>query len=102
MKLALIVFARRAALVVPVCVALNGCMSSTPIWDAHVGEALKAVNQAQIIDPHAVEHAPATQGVDGVSARSAMDNYDKSFRQPAHTSNPYAIGVSSGNGGGSQ
>jgi hypothetical protein len=99
MKLAHIVFARRAALVVWVCGALGGCMSSTPIWDKHVGEALKAVTQAQIIDPHAGEHAPSAQGVDGKSAASAMANYDKSFKEIVPTPNAFVIGVGSGTTG---
>ncbi|SIT50177.1 conserved exported hypothetical protein [Paraburkholderia piptadeniae] len=99
MKLELIVFARRAALVLPACLALNGCMTSTPIWDAHFGQALKAVKQAQIIDPHAGEHAPATQSIDGVAATAAMDNYDRNFRKPPQTANPYVIGIGSGSSG---
>jgi hypothetical protein len=102
MKLEHIVIARRAALVVSVCAALGGCMSSTPIWDAHRGEALKAVTQAQIIDPHAGERARAPEGMDGKSAASAMATYDKSFAQPVATPGAYVIGVGSGNGGGGQ
>ncbi|ANB77611.1 hypothetical protein AYM40_30805 [Paraburkholderia phytofirmans OLGA172] len=93
-------FARWAALIVPVCAALSGCMSSTPIWDAHFGQALKAVTQAQIIDPHAAEHAQSAQGMDGKSAASAMDTYDKSFQQPVPSPNAFVIGVGSGSGGG--
>ncbi|EUC14341.1 hypothetical protein [Paraburkholderia hospita] len=100
MKLAHIVFARRAALAVSVCGALAGCMSSTPIWDAHRGEALKTVTQAQIIDPHAAEHAQSTPGIDGTSAASAMDSYDKSFRAPSPSPNAFVIGVGSGTSGG--
>ncbi|HYS64620.1 MAG TPA: hypothetical protein VEN30_12525 [Paraburkholderia sp.] len=92
-------FARWTALIVPVCAALSGCMTSTPIWDAHFGEALKTVTQAQIIDPHAAEHAQAAAGVDGKAAASAMDNYDKSFHQPVPTPNAFVIGVGSGGGG---
>ena len=93
-------FARWAALLVPACVALSGCMSSTPIWDKHFGEALKSVKEAQIIDPHAAEHAPSVQGVDGRAAASAMDTYDKSFQQPVPAPNAFVIGVGSGAGGG--
>jgi hypothetical protein len=99
MKLEHIVFARRAALVVLVSAALGGCMTSTPIWDAHIGEALKAVTQAQIIDPHAGERAHSPEGMDGKSAASAMDNYDKSFAHPVATPGAYVIGVGSGNSG---
>ncbi|KAA1014420.1 hypothetical protein FVF58_06085 [Paraburkholderia panacisoli] len=94
-------FARWAALIVPVCAALGGCMSSTPIWDAHFGEALKTVTQAQIIDPHAAEHAQSARGIDGRSAVSAMETYDKSFQQPAPSPNAFVIGIGSGGGGAS-
>ncbi|SIT45917.1 conserved exported hypothetical protein [Paraburkholderia piptadeniae] len=99
MKLEHIAFARRVALVVSLCGALSGCMSSTPIWDKHMGEALNAVKQAQIIDPHAAEHAPSAQGVDGKSAASAMATYDKSFKEITPTPNAYVIGVGNGSGG---
>jgi hypothetical protein len=93
-------FARWSALIVSVCATLSGCMSSTPIWDAHFGQALKAVTQAQIIDPHALEHAKSAPGMDGKSAASAMDSYDKSFQQPAPSPNAFVIGIGSGSGGG--
>ncbi|WP_322015027.1 hypothetical protein [Paraburkholderia sp. J12] len=99
MKLETIVVARRAALLVAACAALGGCMTSTPIWDAHFGEAARTSAQVQIIDPHAGENAPSPQGIDGNSAVSAMDLYDKSFKEPVVSTNPYAIGVSSGTSG---
>ncbi|MEM5389011.1 hypothetical protein VSR68_36480 [Paraburkholderia phymatum] len=102
MKLELVNLARRAALVLPVCAALNGCMSSTPIWDAHFGQALKAVTQAQIIDPDAGHHANAKQDMDGKSAVTAMDSYDKAFRASTTPANAFVIGVGSGNAGGGQ
>jgi hypothetical protein len=100
MKFEAIVLARRAALVAAACAALGGCMSSSPIWDAHFGEAARATTQVQIINPHAGEDAPSPQGIDGPSAVSAMDLYDKSFKTPPTTSNAYTIGVSGGSGGG--
>jgi hypothetical protein len=101
MKLEHLVFARRAALMVPVCAALGGCMTSSPIWEAHFGEAVKADRQAQIIDPLAGEHAPSKPGIDGKSAAAAMALYDKSYVQPPTSASPFAIGVSNGSGGSS-
>ncbi|SDI09516.1 hypothetical protein [Paraburkholderia phenazinium] len=100
MKLATLRFAARAALSVTAFVALGGCMSSSPIWDAHFGEAEKAVTQAQIIDPRAAEHTPSVDGIDGKAAASAMTQYDKSFAQPATNTNPFVIGVSTGGSSG--
>lgn len=96
MKFDHITFLRRAVVLVPICAALGGCMTSTPIWDAHFGEAARAVAQAQIIDPHAAEHNPSTQGVDGKAAVSAMNRYDKLYEVPAQTVNPFVIGIGSG------
>jgi hypothetical protein len=102
MKLERFHLVRRLALAVPLCAALGGCMTSSPIWEAHFGEAVRAATQAQIIDPHAGEHTPSTPGIDGNSAVSAMNQYDKSFAQPPTMANPFTIGVSTGSSAGSQ
>jgi hypothetical protein len=94
--------ARSVVPVAAVCATLGGCMTSTPIWDAHFGEATRAVMQAQIIDPHAAENHPSTPGVDGQSAVSALTQYDKSYANPPTSANPYTIGVSSGSSTGGQ
>jgi hypothetical protein len=94
MKLANFAFVRRVLLIAPLGAALGGCMTSTPIWDAHFGQAVRYSMHAQIIDPEAGQHAASQPGVDGKSAASAMDRYDKSFEQPPVTASPYTIGVS--------
>jgi len=100
MKSTYLIFARRVLLVVPLTAALGGCLSSSPIWDAHFGEAERAVTQAQIIDPHAGEHNPSTPGLDGKAAASAMEAYEKTFQAPAQAANPFVIGIGSGSGSG--
>jgi hypothetical protein len=77
------------------CLPLTACMSSSPIWDAHMGEAVHKVMQAQIVHPS----PPADAGpmsTDGKAAVSALNSYDKALRSPAPSSNPYVIGVSQG------
>lgn len=93
MKLTQIVFVRRAALVLPVCMALGGCLSSSPVWDARVGDAARTVFHAQVIDPQAGQHAPSTGGIDGKAAVSAQDAYDKSFHLPDPSPSAFVIGV---------
>ncbi|AIO30217.1 hypothetical protein NUV25_08700 [Burkholderia pseudomultivorans] len=93
MKSAYLAFARRATLAVPLSFALAGCMSSSPVWDSRFGESVRTVTRAQIIDPHAAEHAPSVPGVDGNAAAAALDNYDKSFRQVETKSDAFVIGV---------
>ncbi|ABC36273.1 hypothetical protein [Burkholderia thailandensis] len=91
---------RRLVLAASLAASLGGCMSSTPVWDSRFGDSVRAVMQAQIIDPHAAEHAPSTPGVDGSAAAAALDNYDKSFQQIEPTPNAFVIGVGGGKSGG--
>jgi hypothetical protein len=99
MKPNLTAFVCRAALIAPVCFLLGGCLSSSPIWDAHFGEAARATTQAQIINPHAGEQKPSTSGVDGRAAVSSMNAYNKSFQSPS-SGNPFVIGNGGGVSGG--
>ncbi|MFD1557854.1 hypothetical protein ACFSHT_19855 [Paraburkholderia silviterrae] len=96
MKLETFAFFLRVLLIAPLGAALGGCMTSSPIWEAHFGEALHHSMQVQIIDPDAAMHVASQPGVDGKAAAAAMDRYDKSFEQPPASASPYAIGVSSG------
>ncbi|VWB39874.1 putative lipoprotein [Burkholderia lata] len=95
MKSAYLVIVRRMALAAPLAFALAGCMSSTPVWDTRFGDSVRAVTQAQIIDPHAAEHAASVSapGVDGGAATAALDNYDKSFKQTVPPANAFVIGI---------
>ncbi|KAG8152638.1 hypothetical protein [Burkholderia catarinensis] len=95
MKSAYLVFVRRTALAAPLAFALAGCMSSTPVWDSRFGDSVRSVMQAQIIDPHAAEHAASASatGVDGAAAAAALDNYDKSFKQVQPPANAFVIGI---------
>jgi hypothetical protein len=98
MKSAYLVFARRMALAAPLVAALSGCMSSTPVWDQRFGQSVRAVMQAQIIYPHAAEHAPSAPAVSGNAAASALDNYDKSFKQVEPKANAFVIGIGKSSG----
>jgi hypothetical protein len=100
MKLNHYVFARRALVIVaaPACAALGGCMSSSPIWDAHFGESVRTVMEAQIIDPEAGERNSSTQGIDGKAANSVMGMYQKSFEAPPPTFTPFVMSIGGGGG----
>jgi hypothetical protein len=82
MKFDRIVLPRRTLALAIASLLLGGCMTSTPIWDAHFGEAVRSVTEAQIIDPRAAERNPSTPGIEGKAAVSAMDQYSKSFESP--------------------
>ena len=99
MKLDRIAFARPTLALALASTLLGGCMTSTPVWDAHFGEAVTAVTQAQIINPHAAERNPSKPGIDGRAAVSAMTTYNKSFDSPLPTVNQFVIGGGVGGGG---
>ncbi|MEX3959322.1 hypothetical protein [Trinickia sp. EG282A] len=92
MKLDRAAFALRSIAFALASGILGGCMTSTPIWDKHFGEAARAVAQAQIIDPNAGEHNPSRPGVDGRAAVSAVDAYNKSFETPPPAVTQFFIG----------
>jgi hypothetical protein len=62
----------RVALLMLASQALTACMSTTPTWDKHFGEAVTAVNRAQVINPDAPGNLPAADGVDGKAGGVGM------------------------------
>ena len=61
-------------------VALAGC-SSTPRFDDHMGDAVRANLSAQVIDPAASANVNPAKGVDGVAALAAQERYQRSFKE---------------------
>jgi len=60
---------------------LAGCASTTPQFDQRFGQATRAANAAQILDPGAaIRHAGRTPvGLEAGAARAAMERYTRSF-----------------------
>ncbi|MGO4331827.1 hypothetical protein AB4Z48_04050 [Cupriavidus sp. 2TAF22] len=75
---------------------LAGCMTTTPVYDAHFGEAVRIVRAMQTLNPDASLNTDPVTGVDARSATYAMDRYNQSYRNPPTDANAYAIGVGSG------
>jgi hypothetical protein len=90
-----------AAVCVAACFALNGCMSSTPHWDQTFGDSVRQVTALQTLNPHAGQNDDPVDGIDGSSANSAMQSYDKSFTAPPPPQNMFTIGISGGSSGSS-
>ncbi len=94
---------RAAALVLGTltCLGLSACMTSTPIWDQHRGEALATVVQMQIINPDAPAGLPTIEGTDGKTAVAAMRNFDRSLirYQQGMGGTPGGFGMDFGAGG---
>lgn len=76
--------------------ALAGCMATTPVYDAHFGEAVRTVRAMQILDPTASMHTEPVKGVDGRAATAAMDRYNAQFSKPTADVSAFKVGVGTG------
>ncbi|QEZ45835.1 hypothetical protein [Cupriavidus oxalaticus] len=83
------------------CLALAGCMTSTPVWDGQRGVALATVTQMQIINPDAPAGLPTITGTDGKTAVAAMKNLDRSLSRPQQNGTPgFTVDFGAGGYGG--
>lgn len=71
---------------------LAGCASRTPRLDQQFGVAARTSVQQQIIHP-GVPSSQSVAGMDGAAAKSAYDNYQKSYKEPVPQTGALAIGV---------
>jgi hypothetical protein len=90
----------RVAACIGACMALNGCLSSTPHWDQTFGESVRQVTAMQIANPDAGQNTDPVFGIDGKSGNSIMNNYDKSFTAPTPPTNVFTIGIGTGSSSG--
>lgn len=90
--------ALRLALVAASCATLNGCMSSTPVWDRTFGNSMRSVTAMQTLNPNAAANEDPVIGVDGTAATAAQQNYGKSFMTPPPPVNVLTIGVGGSSG----
>jgi hypothetical protein len=72
--------------------SLAGCASNTPHLDSQFGVAARSTLQQQILHP-GVPASQAVAGVDGQAAKSAYDNYQKSFKDPVPQTGALSIGI---------
>jgi hypothetical protein len=61
--------------------ALLAACSSTPRWDEHAGETVRAALAAQVANPAAAGNANPVEGVDGRAARAAQEAYERSYKE---------------------
>ncbi|MFT5532865.1 MAG: hypothetical protein ACI8WM_002073 [Burkholderiaceae bacterium] len=73
--------------------ALTGCISTTPYYDQHFGEAVSKLNAMQILNPAAATNTDPVAGMGGREARSAYADYQKSFVTPVPQPGSLTIGV---------
>lgn len=73
-----------------------GCAENRYREEEGFGDAVRAATARQIIDPDAARKAARPDGLDGPSAKSTMDRYQKSFETPPPPVNVFTIGVGGG------
>lgn len=72
--------------------ALAGCASKTSRIDQQFGIAARTTLAHQILHP-GVPISQSVAGMDGAAAKSAQDNYQKSFKDPVPQTGALTIGV---------
>lgn len=83
----------RFVLAVLVGAAVSGC-SSTPLFVHEFGTSVRANLSAQTLDPAAAANADPATGMDGAAARAVQERYQRSFKEPAPSSNQGMVGAS--------
>jgi hypothetical protein len=73
-----------------------GCVQRAPVLDSQFGVAVTLLKAQQILNPEASRNADPVAGMDGKAAKSAYDEYQKSYRVPAPQQNVFTIGIGSG------
>jgi hypothetical protein len=85
-----------ASVLCAVVLAVAGCVSLTPNLDSHFGEAVNLVKAQQTLNPEAWRNTDPVKGMDGKAAKSAYDEYQKSYRVPEPQPSAFTIGVGGG------
>ena len=90
------------ALLALVALTLTACNAplpraeQSPNPDPSFGNAVRQARAQQTLNPQASRNNDPVAGIDGQSARSAIENYGKGFKEPSRSFNVLGIG----NGGG--
>ena len=78
---------------------LAACVSTTPEYDKRFGDAVRQSRLQMTINPNAGSNPDAVLGMDGISAREALVNYQNTFKTPTPVTSVMSIG---GSGGGNK
>ena len=78
---------------------LTAC-STTPNYDMKFGDAVREARLAMTLHPDAGRNTDPVAGMDGKSAREAIQLYQGTFKTPPPVTNVINIGRSSGGDGG--
>jgi len=75
-----------------VLMGLVGCASTTPNYDRLFGQAVRAAQAQQTINPEASSNPDPVAGIDGPAARESIGRYQDSYKTPPPTFNVINIG----------
>lgn len=64
-----------------VSLSVEGCMSTTPAWDARFGDAITQIKTAQILNADAARENTQLGHMDAGAAARAQDQYLSSFEK---------------------
>lgn len=77
----------------------SGCVSRAPQMDAQFGHAVLQARSQQTLDMEAASKAGVPLGMEGKTAHSAYEQYQKSYRAPEPQPQAFTIGIGSSAGG---
>lgn len=83
-----------------VALLVAGCAENRYREPENFGDAVRAAQARQIINPDASRSTARPDGMDGAAAKSTIDRYQKSFETPPAPVNVFTIGVGGGTSGG--
>jgi hypothetical protein len=72
---------------------VSGCVSRTPYLDSQFGDSVSLLKAQQTLNPQAALNTNPVSGIDGRSAASGYDQYQKSYKAPEPLPNAFTIGV---------
>ena len=75
-------------------VLTGGCSTATPHYDARFGDAVREAKLKMIINPDAGKNPDQVAGMDGKSAKEAVNLYHGTFKAPPPVTNVINIGGS--------
>ncbi|MDB5764986.1 MAG: hypothetical protein JWQ21_3981 [Herminiimonas sp.] len=71
----------------------TGCVQQSPVLDSHFGQSVSLIKAQQVLNPEASRNADPVAGIDSKAAKSAYDQYQKSYRSPEPQPNVFTIGI---------
>lgn len=72
---------------------LAACLAPAPYVDRDLGKTMTDMRHAQYINPGADRNMAVPAGMDATAAKSAYDQYQKSFKAPEKNGSTFLIGV---------